>query len=239
LTRAQAEVARATFTVRSAQLEYANAIAILRVAVAAPAEANLDPRGEFEPRQQLPPLQEVRERVLGTHPAIAQTQADIEAARASLRRERALRIPQPTAFAEYENQPDLSFWRAGFTIPLPLWDRRQGQIGEATAAIAQSSAILEQRRLELISATERAYEQYQLADQQATSLEAGSLRAAESAVEAAKSAYRFGERGIIEVLDAQRVLQSVRGDLLDAQYARQSAQVDLEELGAIARGAKH
>jgi cobalt-zinc-cadmium efflux system outer membrane protein len=150
-----------------------------------------------------------------------------------------LRIPQPIAFAEYENQPDLSFWRAGFTIPLPLWDRRQGQIGEATAAIAQSSAILDQRRLELISATERAYEQYQLADQQATSLEAGSLRAAESAVEAAKSAYRFGERGIIEVLDAQRVLQSVRGDLLDAQYARQSAQVDLEELGAIARGAKH
>ena len=105
--------------------------------------------------------------------------------------------------------------------------------------IEKHKAILEQRRLELISATERAYEQYQLADQQATSLEAGSLRAAESAVEAAKSAYRFGERGIIEVLDAQRVLQSVRGDLLDAQYARQSAQVDLEELGAIARGAKH
>jgi cobalt-zinc-cadmium efflux system outer membrane protein len=170
---------------------------------------------------------------------MAQTQADIQAARASLTRERALRIPQPTAFVEYENQPDLRFWRAGLTIPLPLWDRRQGQIGEARAAISQSSAVLEQRRLELISATERAYEQYQLADQQATSLEAGSLRAAESAVEAAKSAYRFGERGILEVLDAQRVLQSVRGDLLDAQYARQSAQVDLEELGAIARGAKH
>lgn len=152
--------------------------------------------------------------------------------------ERALRVPRPTAFAEFENQPDLRFWRAGITVPVPLWDRRQGQIGEAKAAISQSTAVLDQRRLELISALERSYEQYQLADQQATSLESGSLRAAESAVDAAKAAYRFGERGIVEVLDAQRVLQSVRGDLVSAQFARQSALVDLEELGAIAPGAR-
>jgi cobalt-zinc-cadmium efflux system outer membrane protein len=238
LTRAEAELARARFTVRSAQLEYANSIALLRVAIAAPADANLDPRGEFEPRMPLPPLKAVREDVLRTHPAVAQTKADIETSVAVLARERALRIPQPTAFAEYENQPDLSFWRAGVTIPIPLWDRRKGQIGEAKAAISQSTAVLDQRRLELISALERAYEQYQLADQQATSLEAGSLHAAVSAVEAAKSAYRFGERGIVEVLDAQRVLQSVRADLLDAQFARQAALVDLEELGAIVSGAR-
>jgi len=139
---------------------------------------------------------------------------------------------------EYENQPDLRFWRAGVTVPIPLWDRRRGQIGEAKAAISESTAVLEQRRLELISAVERAYEQYQLADQQVTSLQSGSLRAAESAVDAAKAAYRFGERGIVEVLDAQRVLQTVRGDLLDAQFARQSALVDLEELGAMSPGAR-
>jgi cobalt-zinc-cadmium efflux system outer membrane protein len=238
LTRAEAELARARFAVRSAQLQYANSIALLRVAIAAPADANLDPQGEFEPRIPLPPLPAVREDVLRTHPAVAQTEADIQAARATLARERALRIPQPTAFAEFENQPDLRFWRTGVTIPIPLWDKRRGQIGEAKAAIAQSSAVLDQRRLELVSALERAYEQYQLADQQATSLEAGSLRAAESAVEAAKSAYRFGERGIVEVLDAQRVLQGVRGDLLDAQFVRQSALVDLEELGAMTPGVK-
>jgi cobalt-zinc-cadmium efflux system outer membrane protein len=33
------------------------------------------------------------------------------------------------------------------------------------------------------------------------------------------------------VLDAQRVLQGVRSDLLDAMFARQSALIDLEELG--------
>jgi outer membrane protein, heavy metal efflux system len=238
LTRAEAELARAHFAVRSAQIEYANAIALLRVAIAAPADANLDPQGMLEPRIALAPLEELREQVLRTHPAVAQSQADIESARASLDRERALRLPQPTVFTEFENQPDLRFWRSGVTIPIPVFDRRKGQIAQAEATVSRSTAVLDQRRLELISALERAYEQYELADQQATSLEAGSLRAAESAVDAAKSAYRFGERGIVEVLDAQRVLQSVRGDLVDAQFARQSALVDLEELGAVAPGVR-
>ncbi|MES2221835.1 MAG: TolC family protein [Acidobacteriota bacterium] len=238
LTRTEAELARAQFMVRSARLEYANAIALLRVAIAAPADVNLNPQGDFSGSVALPPLEQMREEVLRVHPVVAQSQADIQRSQATLNLERALRIPRPTAYLEYENQPDLRFWRAGVTVPIPLWDRRRGQIGEAKAAISESTAVLDQRRLELISALERAYEQYQLADQQVTSLESGSLRAAESAVDAAKAAYRFGERGIVEVLDAQRVLQSVRSDLLDAQFARQSAMVDLEELGAMSPGAR-
>jgi cobalt-zinc-cadmium efflux system outer membrane protein len=119
-----------------------------------------------------------------------------------------------------------------------LWDRRKGPIAEAQSTVRESSALFDQRRLEIISALERAYAQYELADQQVTALESGSLHEAESAVDAAKAAYRFGERGIVEVLDAQRVLQSVRGDLLDAQFARQSALIDLEELGAVTPGGR-
>jgi cobalt-zinc-cadmium efflux system outer membrane protein len=238
LTRAEAEIAHARFAFRSAQLELANSIAPLRVAIAAPADANLYPIGSLESPVQLPPLYQMRELVLRSHPAIAQSQNDLKTAEARLDHERMLRIPQPTLFAEFENQPDLRYWRTGVTVPIPLWNRRRGQIAESAAAISQSNAVLDQRRLELISAIERAFEQYQLADQQATSLESGELRAAKSAVDAAKAAYRFGERGIVEVLDAQRVLQSVRGDLLDAQFERQSALVDLEELGALTPGGR-
>lgn len=233
LTRAEAELARARFAVRSAQIEYATSIADLRASIAASPDLNLDPQGALDPVLRLGPLAELRETVLRTHPALRQTETDVQAAQASLTRERAVRIPQPLLFGEYERQPDLTFWRSGVTIQLPLWNRNQGRIAESEAAIRQSSALTSQRRLELTAALERAYEQYQLADQQATSLESGSLHEAESAVEAAKAAYRFGERGIVEVLDAQRVLQSVRGDLLDAQFARQFALVDLQELGAV------
>ena len=238
LTRAEAELARVRFAVRSALLEYATSIANLREAIAAAPETNLDPQGSLEPMLRLGPLQELRETVLRTHPALSQARTDVDVGGASLTRERALRIPQPALFGEYERQPDLTFWRAGATVQLPLWNRNQGRIAESQAVIRQATALLDQRRLEITASLERAYEQYQLADQQATSLEAGSLHEAESAVEAAKAAYRFGERGIVEVLDAQRVLQSVRGDLLDAQYARQFALVDLEELGAVTPGGR-
>jgi cobalt-zinc-cadmium efflux system outer membrane protein len=127
----------------------------------------------------------------------------------------------------------------GVILSLPAWDRRTGPLSEARAAIQEAKAAEGQRKLEITSALERAYEQYSLADQQVTALQSGSLHEAESAVEAAKAAYRFGERGIVEVLDAQRVLQSVRGDLLDAEFARQAARTDLEELGALTPGEKH
>lgn len=239
LTRAEAELARANFAVRSAQINLVDAIASLRAAVAAPPNVPLDPHGELEPPVPLGPLNELRAVVLKNHPVIAGANVAIEQAEAELDHQRALRIPQPTVYGEWERQPDLTFWRMGVTVPLPLWDRRKGQIADSQAAVRQSSAIRNQRQLELTAALERAYESYQLADQQAKSLQAGSMHEAESAVDAAMAAYKFGERGIVEVLDAQRVLQSVRGDLLDAQFERQSALVDLEELGVVASGEKH
>jgi cobalt-zinc-cadmium efflux system outer membrane protein len=133
----------------------------------------------------------------------------------------------------YERQPDVTLWQVGVSVALPLWDRRKGPIGEAQAESHRWAAVAQQRRLELTAALESAYDQYEISDQQVQGLEAGSLREAQAAVDAARSAYRFGERGILEVLDAQRVLQGVRSDLLEALYARQSALIDLEELGAM------
>jgi cobalt-zinc-cadmium efflux system outer membrane protein len=46
----------------------------------------------------------------------------------------------------------------------------------------------------------------------------------------AQAAYRFGERGILDVLDAQRVLRSVRADLIQARYQLQEARVMLDQL---------
>jgi len=233
LTRASAELARARFAVTNAQLEYSQSIARLRQTIGADADTPLDPQGSLEARTVLPALAVMRTSVLERHPALKQAQKDQAAAQAALERQKALRIPQPTIFAEFENQPDLRFWRAGVTVPLPIFDRRRGQIEGGKAAVSRAAALLDEQQLELNSALERAREQYQLADEQVSALEAGPLRAAEQAVQAAQDAYRFGERGLVEVLDAQRVLQSVRGDLLDARFARQSAQVDLEELGAL------
>jgi cobalt-zinc-cadmium efflux system outer membrane protein len=56
------------------------------------------------------------------------------------------------------------------------------------------------------------------------------MREAEAALRVAQAAYRYGERGILDVLDAQRVLRSVRADLIDARFQLQIGRIALEQL---------
>jgi cobalt-zinc-cadmium efflux system outer membrane protein len=238
LTRADAELARARALVTVAEVELAKSEASLRAAIGVQTQENLDPQGDLESRRTLAPLDELRTRVLAAHPALAQSKMQVAQAQAVAQDQRALRIPQPSLYGEYEHQPDLNFYRFGVTIPLPIWDRRKGPIAAADAEARRAQAASKRRQIEIIAALERSYDQYELMDKQVKSLQSGSLYEAEAAVKAAQAAYKFGERGIIEVLDAQRVLQGVRGDLLDAMYGRQSALVDLEELGAVRLGRK-
>jgi cobalt-zinc-cadmium efflux system outer membrane protein len=231
LTRAEAEYSRARVAVRSAEVQLANARAILKAFIGSRSEEATDVEGMLDGAVPLQPLGELRRQILTDHPAISEAHAFEDRARVTVDHERALRIAPPVFIGEYEKQPDISFYRFGVSILLPLWDRRKGPIAEARAEVNRAQAVTHQRELELTAALERAYDQYQISNEQIEGLQAGSLREAEAAVDAARSAYKFGERGIVEVLDAQRVLQGVRSDLLEALYARQSALIDLEELG--------
>ena len=66
------------------------------------------------------------------------------------------------------------------------------------ADLTRSEAMNRERELEITAALDRAYDQYEISNQQVESLQAGSLREAEAAVDAARSAYKFGERGIVK-----------------------------------------
>jgi cobalt-zinc-cadmium efflux system outer membrane protein len=233
LTRSEAELARARAAVKTADAQLANTRAVLKAMIGTPIEENFEPQGAPTAGLTLPPLTQLRHQLLASHPALSEAATRTEQAQTLVEHERARRFPEPSVYGEYERQPDITFFRFGVNVPLPLWDRRKGPIGEAQAEVQRSEAASRQRRLELLAALDSAYDQYQISDQQVQGLQAGSLREAQAAVDAARSAYKFGERGILEVLDAQRVLQGVRNDLLDSLYARQNALIALEELGAM------
>jgi len=231
LTRAEAETARALAAVRSADIEVAKARAILKASIGLPSEDLFDAQGKLGDSVRIDALSNLRQQVLANHPALSEINTLATRSRVNVDHEQARRIPEPAFYGEYERQPDISFFRFGVSVNVPLWDRRKGPIAEARAEVSRADALARQRRLEITAALERAYDQYEISDQQVEGLQSGSLREAQAAVDAAQSAYKFGERGIVEVFDAQRVLQGVRSDLLDALYARQSALIDLEELG--------
>ncbi len=233
LIRADAELATVRASVRSSQLRLVTAISALRAAIGLPLSKNINVQGAVDPRIQLPPLSDLRTVVFARHPSLKRATTDVRQARASLESQIAQRVPQPAFQAEYEPQPDLQYFRIGVSIPIPIWNRNQGPIRQAQALIDRTTATADIQRLQLTNNLESAYGQYQVADEQAVSFESGPLREANAAVTAAEAAYKSGERGIIDVLDAQRVLRSVRLDYLNAQFDRQAALIELQQLRAL------
>ena len=108
--------------------------------------------------------------------------------------------------------------------------RREGPVGEAVAARERARALLRDRELRTRQAVESAYRQYEIAESQVSALESGVIKQAESALRVAEAAYRHGERGILDYLDAQRVFRQARNDLIAARADLRTAAVELDRL---------
>ena len=185
--------------------------------------------GEFPMSQRLASIQSLRDQV-SQSPHLKQLRAASETADAKLRLEQNLRNPGLTLKAGVEQDPDLTSFRLGLAVPLPLWSQRQGQIAEAAANVSQVQAVLSDRELALNRDLDSAYQRYLIAQNQVGAYENGLLKQAESALRVAESAYRFGERGILEYLDAQRTYRAVKKDYLAARFDYVSTMLEIERL---------
>lgn len=233
LVRAEAEVATARAQMTGSQIRVIEAMAGFRAAVGTEIPDNVTLKGELDPPAQLAPIEELEQQALARQPVLRLARTEVQRSEAQLALERAQRVPQPSVRVDYERFPDVPNWRFGVDIPLPFWNRREGPIAEAAALTRQMAAEEQARRVEVLTAIDGAFQRYQAASEQLAAFELGILKEAEAALNAAQTAFQLGERGIIDVLDAQRVLRSVRLDYLNAQFDRQAALVDLDELRAV------
>jgi cobalt-zinc-cadmium efflux system outer membrane protein len=234
LLRSESEALVAASAAERARLRVEQGTADLRQAIGAPLPARIEPiekTGRPDPLPASPDLAAMRAQMLARHPGLAQARAQVEQARRRLDTERALRTPQPVFRAGVDQDPELRQWRIGISVPLPLWNRREGQIGEGIAALTIAEQALDQRRIELEAALESNYSRHRIATRQISALQSV-VTQAEASLRVAQAAYRFGERGILEVIDAQRTLRIVRLDYLNARYDQQSAWIELERLRA-------
>lgn len=233
VVRAETELTTARIQAQTAERSFATALAGLRAAIGVE-EGDLDPVDTLAPEVSLPPLPDLLATVLARHPSLAAVDAERRQAGANLNVARAMKLPQPRVWVDVLEQPDVAQYRWGLSVPVPLWDRRTGPIAEARAAEREATAIADDLRLQLTTALQRAYAQYRVAQSQVDMFEDGAMLQAQAAVQAAQAAYQFGERGMLEVLDAQRVLRATRANYLTAQFDRQQALIDLEQLGVVA-----
>ena len=163
-------------------------------------------------------------------PKLKQIKASANIAENQLRLEEKLINPGITLSAGVDQDPDIANYRFGISIPIPIWNQRQGQIGEAAAGYRELQAQYTDQELALRRDIESAFQRYLIAQQQVKTFESGLLSQAESVLKVAESAYRYGERGILEYLDAQRTFRMVRKDYLASKYDYIVAILEIEQL---------
>ncbi len=232
LIKADTELLNAQKSAESANLRVAQAQAALRALVGPglPADFQLD--GSLSGAVSVSPLDQLRADVLARNPELLRNQAEVRRAERQLELERLRRQPEVALKVAEDRDHELRDTRLGVVVSVPIWDRRQGPVAEAGALLNRSRSELAAQELALIQALEGAYRQYEINRNQVSALENGILREAEAALKVAEAAYRFGERGILDYLDAQRVFRAARNELIAARYELQLAVIDIERLRA-------
>jgi cobalt-zinc-cadmium efflux system outer membrane protein len=190
------------------------ALLILPDAGGLPAEMTAAEVGPGERLDALPtdPVSDLTpERAVSRRPEAAAAAAEVMAARAGDRVARAVRIPDITATGGYKRQYDgFSGAFLGLSVPLPLFDRRSGDIDAAGARVraAEEQRTLTRRRIE--ADIHNAIQRYRSLRERSTFLQENLLADSPNILEIAQVAYDAGEMTLVELLDAAEALRDAR-----------------------------
>lgn len=186
-------------------------------------------QGTFE----IPPIASERpEGCLQENPEIRLAAADADFRKAALGLELANRTPDVTFSAGFRRL-DLdkqNVWVAGASVPLPLFDKRQGAIAEARIRLDQSHSQQEATERRLRAALTQALHDHDIALLEAKTLAENALPAAKDAAAAVEEGYRLGKFELLNVLDAQRTNAELRARYIEAVAAGLKAAVEIERL---------
>lgn len=177
-------------------------------------------------------LAQLQAAALQSNPEILTLKHELERAQSRLAAVRASVLPSVDLRYAQMSDPQVRQSQWGVGVQIPLLDQRRGPIAEAVAELERARTRYEGRQAEMSQQILLAWRSLEMSRLRVDALSQGVVREAESALRVAEAAYRFGERGILDVLDAQRVLRSVRADLLQARYQLQVARISLMQLSA-------
>lgn len=118
----------------------------------------------------------------------------------------------------------------GVAIDIPLFDRNQGSIIEATQRAGKAADEMTLLRASLQTDLYEAHQQLEAARRNARTLAADVMPAALSAFRAAVTGFELGKFSFLDVLDAQRTLSQARSSHIEALTAINRAAVQIERV---------
>lgn len=123
-----------------------------------------------------------------------------------------------------------------FSMPLPVFNRNQGEIARAQREIRMNGARRNALEAQIGSEVEKSYRQYSVARHLLESVESEMLAKAKSVRDTTEYSYRRGEASLVEFLDAQRAFNDAMQtfNAARADYARSLYQLDTVTAATVA-----
>ena len=124
----------------------------------------------------------------------------------------------------------------GVSMPLPLFNRNQGNVLAASRRADQARDLRNATELRLRTETRQALDLWQTANSEVRAFNQQILPAAQSAVDSATRGFEMGKFNFLDVLDAQRTLIAARTQYLTATSQATDAWLRIERIyGDLAR----
>jgi cobalt-zinc-cadmium efflux system outer membrane protein len=232
LIRAQTEFLNAQIAQESSRLRVDQARSQLRQVVGHVLPVDFKVIAEQPKMELLPPLNILMSEIQSQSPDLQKAKAEVEASESKLSFEKNSRLPRLSFKASQYNDPNFTDRLYGLVVSIPIWDFKSGQVAEAEANASKAKNQLNAQSQSLEQQLETAYKLYQMASYQVKVLDQEVVELAFSARRIAEVSYRYGERGMLEYLDAQRTFRAARNDLIKARFDLASVVTEIQRLRA-------
>ena len=232
LIRAQTEFLNAQINAESSKLRVEQAKGQLRQVVGHSLPPDYEVVSQALKIEPLPPLPILLSELHAQSPELQRAKAEVEATESKLSFEQNSRLPRLSIKAQQYNDPNFTDRLYGLVVSIPIWDFKSGQVAEAEANASKAKNQLNAQSQSLDQQLETAYKLYQIASYQVKVLDQEVVELASSARRIAEVSYRYGERGMLEYLDAQRTFRAARNDLIKARFDLASVVTEIQRLRA-------
>ncbi len=197
--------------VAGAQVSKVQALATLRQLLgydAVPADYEVE--GELSYQPLTVNLDDLRLRALKLRPDLLAMQQGIQAAQSQIALAKANGKVDLTTTLSYSHISDLNSLSASFSIPLPIFDRNQGEIARTRFALTQSQENA-QAALDLVLTDLRNnYEAFSTNQKIVQLYLSGYLKQAQDSRDISEYAYKRGAASLLDFLDAERSYRSTQ-----------------------------
>ncbi|MDY7536319.1 TolC family protein [Pseudomonas sp. Bout1] len=230
-TRAEVQLSEVRLELRRAERDEASAYQRLAQVMGAPLPAFVSVGDPGRSMPTVPDSSLLLNRI-GETAELRLAKLQIDQREASLGLEKAKRIPDLTVSigSQYDERERERVNVVGLSMPIPLFNRNQGNVLAAARRTDQARDLRNASELRLRTEIQTTLDQWMTANTEVASFNQTILPAAKSAVDTATRGFEMGKFNFLDVLDAQRTLISARTQYIQAIAEATDAWVRIERI---------